>query len=139
MGSVVLRVLAAVCAVAGLALAAVAVWVDLDTADKIASVAGACAGFLGCALSIYFEVRRGGSGGHVVRADGRGAVAAGGSAVGNATGKNARATRSAASAPVAGPPTHGQHQVSAAGQSSLAAAGDAVGNATGEGSEAEER
>ncbi|MER8023640.1 hypothetical protein ACIQ7S_14975 [Streptomyces griseoluteus] len=130
--------LAAVCAVAGLALAAVAVWVDLDTADKIASVAGACVGFLGCALSIYFEVRRGGSGGHVVRADGRGAVAAGGSAVGNATGKNARATRSAASAPT-GQPVVGGHQVSAAGPSSLAAAGDAVGNATGDDSEAEER
>ncbi len=40
MGHVVLRVLAAGFSVAGLALASVALWADLDSADKVASVAG---------------------------------------------------------------------------------------------------
>lgn len=139
MGHVVLRVLAAGFAVAGLALASVALWADLDSADKVASVAGACAGFLGCALSVYFEVRRGGPSGHVAQADGPGAVAAAGSAVGNATGTGAKVTRRAAPAPLQAPSAVGQHQVNASGPGSVAAAGDATGNATGASSEVEER
>lgn len=139
MGRVVLRVLAAGFAVAGLALASVALWADLDSADKAASVAGACAGFLGCALSVYFEVRRDGVSGRVVQADGSGAVAAAGSVVGNATATGAKVTRRAVPAPVQAPPTAGQYQVSASGLGSVAAAGDATGNATGASSEVEER
>lgn len=139
MGHMVLRVLAAGFAVAGVALASMALWADLDSADKVASVSGACVGFLGCALSIYFEVRRGNSSGHVVQADGPGGVAAAGSAVGNATGRGAKVTRRAAPAPVQTPHAAGQHQVSASGPGSVASAGDATGNATGASSEVEER
>ncbi|MEU3512217.1 hypothetical protein ABZ733_30900 [Streptomyces longwoodensis] len=139
MGHVFLRVLAAVLALVGLSLVCVALWADLDTADKVASVAGACAGFLGCALSVYFEVRRGGSHAHVVQAAGPGAVAAAGNAMGNATASGAKVTRRAVPAPTQAPPAVGQHQVSASGPGSVAAAGDASGNATGASSEVEER
>ncbi|MFH8698861.1 hypothetical protein [Streptomyces chartreusis] len=126
-------------ALAGLALGAVALWVDLDSADKVASVAGACAGFMGCALSIYFAVRRGGQDGHSVRASGAGAVAAGGSAVGNATGSNSKVTRRVNASPVNSPSSNGaQHQVTAQGPGAVAAAADSAGNATGEGSEVDE-
>ncbi|MGW4759622.1 hypothetical protein [Streptomyces chartreusis] len=139
MGHVVLRVLAAGFAVAGLVLASMALWADLDSADKVASVAGSCAGFLGCALSIYFEMRRGDSSGHVVQAGGPGAVAAAGSAVGNATATGAKVTRRTVPAPAQPPPAGGQHQVNSSGPGSVAAAGDASGNATGASSEVEER
>ncbi|MEU3693168.1 hypothetical protein [Streptomyces narbonensis] len=139
MGHVLLRVLGAGFAVAGLVLASMALWADLDSADKVASVAGSCAGFLGCALTVYFEVRRGGARGHVVQADGPGAVAAAGNAVGNATATGAVVSRQAASAPAQSPPVDGQHQVTASGPGSVAAAGDASGNATGTRSRVEER
>lgn len=139
MGHVVLRVLGVGFAAAGLVLASLVLWADLDSADKVASVAGSCAGFLGCALTVYFEVRRSGPGGHVVQADGAGAVAAAGSAVGNATATGAVVTRQTASAPAQSPPAPGQHQVTASGPGSVAAAGDASGNATGARSQVEER
>lgn len=139
MGHVVLRTLAGAFALAGLVLASIPAWADLDTADKIASAAGACGGFLGCALAIYFEVRRSAVSGHVIQAGGHGSVAAAGSAVGNATGANAKVTRPATPAPAQAPPGNNQHQVSASGPGSVAAAQDAIGNATGESSEVEER
>ncbi|MDX3589073.1 hypothetical protein [Streptomyces europaeiscabiei] len=140
MEQLVLRVLAVVFALAGLVLGSVVVWVDLDTADRVASVAGACVGFVGCALSLYLAVRQVSRSGHVVQASGPGAVAAAGNAVGNATGKNATVTRRVTAAPVNSPsPVGGQHEVTASGPGSLAAAGDASSNATGEGSNVEER
>ncbi|CAM5371620.1 hypothetical protein [Streptomyces abikoensis] len=132
---------AGVCGLAAIGLIVVAALADLDTGDKAASIVGAVAGLVGCALSVYFGLRPGGSAGVTVRAGGRGAVAAGGNATSNAVGKNSKVTRAVTSPCPAQPPPAppSAQQVAAHGSGAVAAGGDATGNALGEGSEVEER
>ncbi|MFF8269503.1 hypothetical protein ACF059_19235 [Streptomyces sp. NPDC016562] len=129
-----------VCGLVAVGLVMVAVFVDLDTGDRTASIAGAVIGLAGCLLSIYFGTRGSASGSGAVRARGRGAVAAGGSVSGNAVGKNAKVTRTAnPSAPAAPAPAVTQPEVTARGAGAVAAGTDVTHNAIGEGSQVEER
>ncbi|MGW7449878.1 hypothetical protein [Streptomyces sp. NPDC054787] len=146
-----------VCGLVAVGLVMVAVFVDLDTGDRTASIAGAVIGLAGCLLSVYFGTRGSASGSGAVRARGRGAVAAGGSVSGNAVGKNAKVTRTAnpsapapaapapaapapaAPAPAAPAPAVSQPEVTARGAGAVAAGTDVTHNAIGEGSQVEER
>jgi hypothetical protein len=131
---------AGVCGLTAVGLVVVAVLVDLDTGDRVASIVGAIVGLMGCALSVYFGMRQAGGGDITVRARGRGAVAAGEDVAGNAVGKNSKVTRTATPpAPAHMPPTPLRHQVTAHGSGTVAAGGNTTGNAIGEASEVEER
>ncbi|MET9412668.1 hypothetical protein ABZY03_00500 [Streptomyces klenkii] len=138
----ILWAVAGVCGAATIGLVVVAALADLDTGDRVASIVGAAAGLLGCALSVYFGLRQAGGTGVTVHAGGRGAVAAGGNATGNAVGKNSKVTRAVtppgSPAQPAPTPPPGQ-QVAAHGSGAAAAGGNATGNALGKGSEVEER
>ncbi|MFB8237571.1 hypothetical protein ACFC58_13565 [Kitasatospora purpeofusca] len=65
---------AAVCAAAGAGLVAVALWVDLETADKVASVVGALLALVGLAFTVRALLRE--------RPPAAGATAGGGDACG---------------------------------------------------------
>jgi hypothetical protein len=134
-------VVAGVCGIATIGLIAVVVFMDLDTGDQVASVVGASAGLVGCALSVYFGVRQAGAGGPGVQARGRATVAAGGNATGNAVGKGSKVTRSSGLASVSSstPPAPSQHGVIARGTQAVAGGGHVTDNAIGEGSEVDER
>ncbi|MET8684287.1 hypothetical protein ABZV77_08735 [Streptomyces sp. NPDC004732] len=141
---------AVVGAVAAVGLTLVAVLVDLDTADRVASLVGAVAGLAGLGFSAYALAQPGGGSGSashgVVRARGRGAVAAGGDVTGNAFGAdsktfNGRAgtrARTQPQSPTPGTSNSGGH-VSARGDGAVTAEGDVRGNAFGDGSEADSR
>ncbi|AXK36055.1 hypothetical protein DVA86_29070 [Streptomyces armeniacus] len=79
----------------GLGLLATAVLADLDTADQLASLAGAAAGLIGVVISVAALTRSPPEGGRRVRARG-GGKAAGGSMRGNALGRGSA---------VSGPPS----------------------------------
>lgn len=134
----VMWAVAALCGVTGVGLALVAVLVDLDTADRTASVVGAVVALVGLALSTYTLLQAPANAGGTARAQGRGAIAASGSISGNAIG--ARSKVSAAPAPVVpGTPqtnsvTPGP-QVESRGEGAVAAGGDISGNAMGDDSE----
>ncbi|WP_141753922.1 hypothetical protein [Streptomyces luteocolor] len=127
-------------------LTLVAVLVDLDTADRAASLVGAVAGLAGLGFSAHALTRADGGGGgaaQVVRARGCGAVAARGDVTGNAFGDHGRAVGGQPS-PSGGPgPAGGSGPaggtVSARGEGAVASGGDVRGNAFGDGSEAEAR
>ncbi|MFF2041026.1 hypothetical protein ACFVVX_11400 [Kitasatospora sp. NPDC058170] len=122
------------CAVA-LGLGAVAIWVDLDTADRTASVIGAVGGVVGLAIAAYALARPAG-GGSSVKASGRNSVAVGGSIQRVVTGNNNRFTSPPAPAPAApaGPaaaPVAGS--VEASGEGAIAAGGSITEAVTGDG------
>ncbi|MEU6826226.1 hypothetical protein ABZ921_36910 [Streptomyces atriruber] len=143
-------------AAAAVGLTLVALLVDLDTADRVASLVGAVAGLAGLGFSAYALVQPDGSGSgggngsgngggsaRVVRARGRGAVAAGGDVTGNAFGASSRTVngRPGPQPPTPRPSTPGSvgGHVSARGDGAVAAEGDVRGNAFGDGSEADSR
>ncbi|MEU7584339.1 hypothetical protein AB0B50_42930 [Streptomyces sp. NPDC041068] len=133
----VMWTVAVVGALVAVGLTLVAVLVDLDTADRAASVVGAVTGLVALGFSAYALAKPGGGHEvHVVRARGRGAVAARGDVSGNAFGERSRA--------VGGPqPPSGRRSpggtVSARGDGAVASDGSVRGNAFGDGSEAETR
>ncbi|GGS15210.1 hypothetical protein Snoj_82890 [Streptomyces nojiriensis] len=130
---------AGLCGLTAVGLLLVAVLLDLDTGDRVASVAGAVAGLLGCALTVYFGMQQGGRVNLSVQAKGRSAVAGGRDVSGNAVGKNSKVTRAAnssASRQVSN--ARSDAPVSARGHGATAAGGHVTGNAIGEGSEVEE-
>jgi hypothetical protein len=132
-------VIGALCALSTIGLVLVSLLVDLDTGDRVASIAGAAAGIVGCALSVYFGMQQNTSSRIAVQARGRGAVAAGRNATGNAVGKNSKVTRTAPSAGPTQPHTSRHGEISATGSGAAAAGYDATSNALGKGSEIEER
>ncbi|WP_328631603.1 hypothetical protein [Streptomyces sp. NBC_00356] len=80
-----------------MALGGIALFAGLDTGDRVASLVGAVAGVVALAVSLSAPVSGAASDGSgpptrrwVVRARGRGAVAAGRDATGNATGEGSR-------------------------------------------------
>lgn len=134
-------VIGTLCALSAVGLALVAIIVDLDTGDQVASIAGAVVGLIGCALSVYFGSRPATGRRAAVQAHGRGAVAAGRDVSGNAVGKNARVIRSASTPtnPNRLPNTTEDHEIIARGSGTVAGGDDVTGNAIGEGSEIQER
>lgn len=95
--------LAVVAGAGAAALAGVAVWGDLDTADRVASVVGASAALLGLVVSVVALARTSGQGdgGPRYRA-GRGAVLIDGDANRSAIGKNSRVVAPLTPAPPPG-------------------------------------
>ncbi|NBE52212.1 hypothetical protein [Streptomyces boluensis] len=107
--------------------------VNPEAADRTASVTGAVVGLAALVVSVIGLVRApGGNGVRRVRA-GRGGVAAGGDAVGNATGRGSKVV-GAPSAPRPGAPYDGDADVRS-GRGGVAAAGDVRDNAVGDESE----
>lgn len=132
----VMWVVAALCGVTGVGLVLVAVLLDLDTADRTASVVGAVVALVGLALSTYTLLQAPTNGGGTTRAHGRGAIAASGSISGNAIG--ARSKVGAAPAAPSTPPTNSvtpSPQVESQGEGAVAAGGGISGNAMGDDSE----
>ncbi|MFJ2190502.1 hypothetical protein ACIOJE_21605 [Kitasatospora sp. NPDC087861] len=114
---------------------ALALWATLGDAagaELASAVVGAVVGLAGLVASVYALRRDGQAAGSAVRADGRGAVAAGGSVTGNAIGADSRVA-GAPRAPrsVSGP----TRAVFAQGEGAVAAGGDVAGNALGQGGE----
>ncbi|MGV4980979.1 hypothetical protein ACVB8X_31235 [Streptomyces sp. NRAIS4] len=128
--AMVAAVLCALC-VPGLVL--VAVLVDLDTADRMASLAGAATGLVGLALSVL-TLRRADRA--TVRAQGDGAISVGGNVTNSAVGANSRVT-GRPTAPAAGAAAAGS--VRAEGSGAFAAGGDVTSSTLGEGSEVDGR
>ncbi|MBF6047973.1 hypothetical protein GO001_22585 [Streptomyces sp. NRRL B-1677] len=128
---VLVRAVALLCALCAVVLVLVAVLVDLDTGDRMASVAGAVAGLVGLALSVR-ALRPADTA--AVRARGRGAAAIGGNVSGSAVGRNSKVTGQPA-APGPGGTRQGGGPVTAEGDGAVAAGGDVTGSALGEGSE----
>lgn len=128
--AVVVAVLCALC-VPGLVL--VAVLVDLDTADRTASLAGAATGLVGLAFSVLALRRKDPV---TVRAHGDGAIGVGGSVNHSAIGPNSK-VRGQRAAPAAGGAAAGH--VTAEGSGAFAAGGDVTDSALGEGSEVDGR
>ncbi|ANP50934.1 hypothetical protein AVL59_16065 [Streptomyces griseochromogenes] len=126
-------VAAALCALCVPGLVLVAVVVDLDTADRVASLAGAATGLVGLALSVL-ALRRPGA--PTVLARGNGAISVGGNVSHSAVGPNSEVTGRAA-APTAGAAAAGS--VVAEGDGAFAAGGDVTGSALGDGSEVDGR
>ncbi len=143
-------------AAAAVGLTLVALLVDLDTADRVASLVGAVAGLAGLGFSAHALVRPdgdgagGGTGGggspRVVRARGRGAVAAGGDVTGNAFGASSKTINGQGQSqpqpqpqPQSPSPGSSRGHVSARGDGAVAAEGNVRGNAFGDGSEADSR
>lgn len=132
----VMWAVAALCGVAGVGLILVAVLVDLDTADRTASVVGAVVALVGLALSTYSLLQVPANAGGTTTAHGRGAIAASGSVSGNAIG--ARSKVSAAPPAPGAPQTNSvslSPQVDSRGEGAVAAGGDISGNAIGDDSE----
>lgn len=134
----VMWAIAALCGVTGVGLVLVATLVDLDSADRTASVVGAVVALVGLALSAYTLLQAPANVGSAARAYGRGAIAASGSISGNAIG--ARSKASAAAAPVAPVtpqtnPVTPAPQIESRGEGAVAAGGDINGNAIGDDSE----
>lgn len=128
--ALVAAVLCALC-VPGLVL--VAVLVDLDTADRVASLAGAATGLVGLALSVL-ALRRADPAGVYARGDG--AISVGGSVTSSAIGAYSKVTGQVA-APAAGGAAAGS--VVAEGEGAFSAGGDVTGSALGDGSEVDGR
>ncbi|MFE2534709.1 hypothetical protein [Streptomyces sp. NPDC059371] len=129
-----------VCLTAIVGLVAVAV-LDLDEGDRTASVVGAVVAVIGLALSVIILLMTPAGGtqsANVVRAQGRGALAAGRSVQGNAIGKGAKVTIAPTPPPAppagAAPPA-GRRDVTARGEGAVSAGEDIVDNAIGEDSE----
>lgn len=119
---------AVLCAAAGVGLVVIAAVVDLDTADRAASVVGGVVALGGTVGMLYQILAGGGAAG--VRAQGNHAIAAGGSITGNAIGRRSRVA-GAGAGPANGPaPAAGG--VEAVGDGSLAAGGNVSGNAVGD-------
>jgi hypothetical protein len=145
MRQMVLRIISGLCGLATIALIMVVCTVDLDEAGKWAGIGGACAGLLACALTFYLASQTtpapaAGTPGTTVVADGGGALAAGGHAVGNATGKKAHVkikTQAVAAPPAPGAPAP-PARVRAGKRGALASGGAAERNATGKGAKVEE-
>lgn len=134
----VMWAVAALCGVTGVGLVLVAVLVDLDSADRTASVVGAVVALVGLALSTYALLQASANAGGAARAYGSGAIAAGGSISGNAVGTRSKVSAAPASAapstPQTNPVTPGL-QVESRGEGAVAAGGDISGNAIGDDSE----
>ncbi|MFG3053431.1 hypothetical protein ACGFZP_21125 [Kitasatospora sp. NPDC048239] len=118
------------CAVA-LGLGAVALRVDLDTADRTASVIGAVIGVVGLAVAAYALVRPA-DGAPAVKASGKNSVAAGGSIQRVVTGSSNRLTSPVAPAPAA-PAGPAAGSVEASGEGAIAAGGSITEAVTGDG------
>ncbi|MEU6878462.1 hypothetical protein [Streptomyces sp. NPDC046712] len=129
---VLVRMAALLCAACAVALVLVAVLVDLDTGDRVASVAGAVAGLVGLAWSVVALRPSGDAAG--VRSRGRGAVAVGGDVTGSAPGRNSK-VYGRSTPPARDGGTAAAGPVSAEGDGAFAAGGDVTGSALGEGSE----
>ncbi|WP_405003316.1 hypothetical protein OHV13_02035 [Kitasatospora purpeofusca] len=136
-----LRCVVALCAAGVIGLVLVAVLVDLDTADRWASVVGAVVAMVGLVLALWQLQRPAPGPRTVVRGGREGAVTAGGNMIGNAIGARSRVTGTpAVPAPVPAPgpqpgaPAGGQ-EVVGGGKGSVTAGGDMVGNAIGDESE----
>lgn len=123
---------AVLCAAAGVGLVVVAVVVDLDTADRAASVVGGVVALCGTVLTVYQVLSAGGAA-TGIRAQGARAVAAGGSISGNAMGTRSRVVGSAAGSAPGSAVTGGS--VEAVGDGALAAGQGVSGNAIGDDSE----
>ncbi|MDY0815320.1 hypothetical protein [Kitasatospora purpeofusca] len=132
-----LRCVVGLCAAGAIGLVLVAVLVDLDTADRVASVGGAVVALAGFVLALW-QLQRPAPGPRTVVRGGRaGAVTAGGDMVGNAIGARSRVTGAPpvpAPAPQPGAPAGGQ-EVVGGGKGSVTAGGNMVGNAIGDESE----
>ncbi|MFE1556257.1 hypothetical protein ACFW6V_14930 [Streptomyces sp. NPDC058734] len=134
-GRVLARTVALLCAAVAVALVLVAVLVDLDTGDRVASVAGAVAGLVGLACSVLALRPADPPAAH---ARGAGAIAVGGNVSGSALGRNSKVT-GAPPAPGQGGGATAAGPVRAEGDGAFAAGGDVTGSAFGEGSEVEGR
>ncbi|MFF4576054.1 hypothetical protein [Streptomyces sp. NPDC001410] len=132
-GARIAAAVAVLCALCVPGLVLVAVLVDLDTADRMASLAGAATGLVGLALSVL-ALRRADPA--AVRASGDGAISVGGSVGNSAVAANSR-VRGRSAAPAAGAAAAGP--VVAEGGRAFAAGGDVTGSALGEGSEVDGR
>ncbi|GAA2290905.1 hypothetical protein GCM10010415_73340 [Streptomyces atrovirens] len=135
----VMWAVAVLCGVIGVGLVLMAVLVDLDTADRTASVVGAVVALVGLVMSAYALLQAPANAGGVTRAYGRGAVAAGGSVSGNAIGARSKVTAGSSPATPAVPPTNSitsALHVEARGDGAVASGGDVSGNAIGDDSEA---
>lgn len=132
----VMWAVAVLCGVTGVGLVLVAVLVDLDTADRTASVVGAVVALVGLALSAYTLLQAPVNAGGVARAYGRGAIAASGSISGNAVGARSKVRTAPAhpSTPQTNSVTPGP-EVESRGEGAVAAGGDISGNAIGDDSE----
>jgi hypothetical protein len=113
-------------------LVVVAVVVDLDTADRAASVVGAVVALCGTVLTVYQVLSAGGAA-PGIRARGARAVAAGGSISGNAVGARSRVVGSGAGPAPGSVVADGA--VEASGDGALAAGQSVTGNAIGDDSE----
>lgn len=124
---------AVLCALCVPGLVLVAVLVDLDTADRTASLAGAATGLVGLALSVL-ALRRADPA--TVHAHGDGAISVGGNVSSSAVGPNSK-VKGRSAAPAAGAAAAGP--VVAEGTGAFAAGGDVTGSTLGEGSEVDGR
>ncbi|MFD4276063.1 hypothetical protein R2B67_12380 [Streptomyces cyaneofuscatus] len=127
---------AVVAGAVALGLIAIAVLVDMDTADRAASLAGAVAGLVALVVAVVTLVRPGGPGGSGagsrLRA-GRGGIVAGGDISDNAIGRGSRVTSSSPRRrPAPSQPGRTDLRV---GRDGIGAAGDIRGNAIGDESE----
>lgn len=127
---------AGLCAAVLAGLAIVAVVVDLDTADRAASVVGAALGVVGLLVSVYALFRpspspspSGTGTTRRVRSRGRRAMAAGGNINGNAFGTRATVRPSAPTAAPTPPADDVEGDVQAFGRDALGAAGGISRNA----------
>ncbi|MGW1752396.1 hypothetical protein ACWCRD_43745 [Streptomyces sp. NPDC002092] len=123
---------AVLCALCVPGLVLVAVLVDLDTADRTASLAGAATGLVGLALSVLALRRADPATAH---AHGDGAISVGGNVSSSAVGPNSK-VKGRSAAPAAGAAAG---PVVAEGSGAFAAGGDVTGSALGEGSEVDGR
>ncbi|MFC8094991.1 hypothetical protein [Streptomyces sp. NPDC057301] len=129
-------VAAVVCAAGAVALVLVAVLVDLDTADRTASVIGAVASLAGLLVAVVALATTGGGDRRVVRVRGRNATAVRGDVVGNAFGDRSKVSGPAPASPP-GPSGTPASEISVRGENAFGAEGNVVRNAFGEGSEVE--
>ncbi|MEY9994195.1 hypothetical protein ABIE67_006227 [Streptomyces sp. V4I8] len=131
-------VAAVVCAAGAVALPLVAVLVDLDTADRTASVLGAIASLAGLLVAVVALARSGGGDHRVIRVRGRNAIGVHGAVVGNAFGANSKVS-GPRTGTTPGPAGTSASEMSVRGENAFGAEGDVVGNAFGEGSEVDGR
>ncbi|MFB8239114.1 hypothetical protein ACFC58_21455 [Kitasatospora purpeofusca] len=133
-----LRGLVGLCAAGVAGLVLVAVLVDLDTADRVASVVGAVVALVGLVLALW-QLQGSSPGSRTkVRGGRAGSVTAGGDMTGNAIGEGSRVT-GAPVVPAAGPQPGvpqpgapaGGTEVVGGGKGSVTAGGNMTGNAIG--------
>ncbi|MFF4253164.1 hypothetical protein ACFY1L_18350 [Streptomyces sp. NPDC001663] len=129
---------AGMCAAVLVGLVVVAVAVNLDTADRTASVVGAALGAVGLFVSVFtlFRPSLGAGRTRRVQSHGRGAMAAGGNIEGNAFGPRSEVRPTPSGTPPASPAATGDMDVQAHGPGALSAGGDISRNAFGDDSSA---